>query len=237
MEDVEFVRRRLVWTRCGVAAELGTSRAAGGVTDGSGAEREELAVGDSLLRRVCRRRGWRVCMTVDAGDCEPCVADPLGTLQRPDQRYWRDGCAPHASSLRLFVVDSQSLRMSSNRIFHRAMSLAVHELRTPITVASGYLRMLLREQAGPLTDAAQMFEEADRSCARIGALISEMSELGKLEARAGDGPVTFDFAALAAELAKDMHEGEDRGLGFRSAAPHPSMWRAIGRGSRPRSGR
>ena len=82
--------------------------------------------------------------------------------------------------------------------FPRALSLAVHELRTPITVASGYLRMLLREQAGPLTDRQrQMLEEADRSCARIGALISEMSELGKLEAgELSISGVTFDLAAL-----------------------------------------
>ena len=75
-------------------------------------------------------------------------------------------------------------RMPSDRsVFPRALSLAVHELRTPITVASGYLRMLLREQAGPISDKQRkMLEETERSCGRIGALISEMSELGKLEA-------------------------------------------------------
>jgi signal transduction histidine kinase len=103
---------------------------------------------------------------------------------------------------------------SELNIFPRAFSLAVHELRTPITVAAGYLRMLLREQAGPLTDKQRkMLEEADRSCARIGALISEMSELGKLEAgdlRASGGP--FDLSALLIELANDMHEGRDRGI-------------------------
>jgi two-component system sensor histidine kinase BaeS len=58
-----------------------------------------------------------------------------------------------------------------------------------------------------------MLEEADRSCARIGALISEMSELGKLEAGELSIPgVTFDLAATAAELASNMHEGDDRGI-------------------------
>lgn len=98
--------------------------------------------------------------------------------------------------------------------FPRALSLAVHELRTPITVASGYLRMLLREQAGPLTDKQrQMMEEIDRSCGRIGTLISEMSELGKLEAGELRIPnVTFDLASLAAELASNMQEGHERGI-------------------------
>jgi signal transduction histidine kinase len=107
--------------------------------------------------------------------------------------------------------------------FPRALSLAVHELRTPITVAAGYLRMLLREQAGALTDKQRkMLEEADRSCARIGALISEMSELGKLESgelRASGGP--FDLSALLIELANDMHLGDNRGISLdvRAAIP------------------
>src|SRR4051794_32339944 len=98
--------------------------------------------------------------------------------------------------------------------FPRVMSLAVHELRTPVTVVSGYLRMLLRDQAGPLNDKQRkMLEEAERSCSRIGALVSEMSELGKLES----GTLTltgpeFDIAALISEVASDMHEGEDRGI-------------------------
>jgi signal transduction histidine kinase len=98
--------------------------------------------------------------------------------------------------------------------FPRVMSLAVHELRTPVTVVAGYLRMLLRDQAGPLTDKQRkMLEEADRSCGRIGALVSEMSELGKLEG--GELKISgpeFDLSPLIAEVASGMHEGEDRGI-------------------------
>jgi len=96
----------------------------------------------------------------------------------------------------------------------RVMSLAVHELRTPVTVVSGYLRMLLREQGGPLTDKQRkMLEEAERSCARIAALVAEMSELGKLEA--GDLPLStqeFDLAPVLSDVASSMHEGGDRGI-------------------------
>jgi signal transduction histidine kinase len=103
---------------------------------------------------------------------------------------------------------------AEQKLFPRAMSLAVHELRTPVTVVAGYLRMLLREQGGPLTEKQRkMLEEAERSCNRIGALVAEMSELGKLEG--GDlafARQEFDFAALLAELASAMHEGEDRGV-------------------------
>src|SRR5687767_11218082 len=114
---------------------------------------------------------------------------------------------------------------SESNHFPRALSLAVHELRTPITVAAGYLRMLLREQAGPITDQQKkMLQEADKSCARIGALIAEMSELGKLE----DGQITvprvpFDLSALVVEVASAMHEGEDRGVRLETRVPGPLM--------------
>ena len=47
------------------------------------------------------------------------------------------------------------------------LSLAVHEFRTPVTVVAGYLRMLAKEQAGPLA-ARQLalILEAEESCAR-----------------------------------------------------------------------
>ena len=97
---------------------------------------------------------------------------------------------------------------------HRAMSLASHELRTPLSVVSGYLRMLLREQGGPLTEKQRkMLEEAERSCARMSMLLSEMSDLGKLES--GQLQIErrpIDLAALIVELASRMHEGRDRGV-------------------------
>lgn len=94
------------------------------------------------------------------------------------------------------------------------MSLAVHELRTPVTVVSGYLRMVLKEQAGPLNEKQRhMLEEAERSCARINTLVSEMSELGKLESKqitVASAPI--DLAALVSAVASNMHEGAERGI-------------------------
>lgn len=112
---------------------------------------------------------------------------------------------------------------SEHTAFPRALSLAVHELRTPITVTTGYLRMLLREQAGPINDRQRkMLEEAERSCGRINALISELSELGKLVAGELRPPaVTFNLAALVTEVASDMHEGDDRGIRIEVRATKP----------------
>jgi signal transduction histidine kinase len=110
-------------------------------------------------------------------------------------------------------------------VIPRVMSLAVHELRTPVTVVSGYLRMLLKEQGGPLSEKQRkMLEEADRSCGRIGALVAEMSEFGKLEA--GELPlvrVNFDMYALIQELASGMHEGDDRGVRVEARGDQPVM--------------
>jgi signal transduction histidine kinase len=94
------------------------------------------------------------------------------------------------------------------------MSLAVHELRTPVTVVCGYIRMVLKEHGGPLTDKQKkMLQEAERSCERISALVAEMSDLGKLESRElSVARQDVELCALVAELASNMHEGEDRGV-------------------------
>jgi signal transduction histidine kinase len=64
----------------------------------------------------------------------------------------------------------------------RLLSLAVHEFRTPITVAAGYLRMVLKERAGPISEQQRkLLEEAEKSCGRLSALVAEMSELSALE--------------------------------------------------------
>ena len=65
----------------------------------------------------------------------------------------------------------------------RLLSLSVHEFRTPITVVAGYIRMLLKDRAGPLSDQQRrLLEEAEKSCARLSSLVAEMSDLASLEA-------------------------------------------------------
>ncbi len=106
----------------------------------------------------------------------------------------------------------------------RLLSLAVHELRTPVTVVSGYIRMLLREQGGPLTEKQQrMLTEAERSCGRIAELVAELSEIGKLEGRTlAIAHQSFDLRTVVSEVAGDMHEGEDRGVRLAlEAGDHP----------------
>jgi K+-sensing histidine kinase KdpD len=82
----------------------------------------------------------------------------------------------------------------------KLMSLAVHELRTPVTVVAGYISMLLKDRAGPLSDQQRrLLEEASKSTARLSAVISEMSDLAKIEsgeALRGLKRTTIDLGAL-----------------------------------------
>jgi two-component system cell cycle sensor histidine kinase PleC len=98
--------------------------------------------------------------------------------------------------------------------FPLALSLAVHELRTPLSVALGYVRMLLREQAGPFSEKQKrMLEEVERACGRLGTLVEEMSDLRKVElGQLALARQPFDLAAVVAEVAGDMHEGHDRNV-------------------------
>lgn len=84
----------------------------------------------------------------------------------------------------------------------KLLSLAVHEFRTPVTVVSGYLRMLLRERAGPVSDSQRrLLEEAEKSCARLSALIGEMSDLGQLlDGRQSLSHAPADLRAMLTEI-------------------------------------
>ena len=98
--------------------------------------------------------------------------------------------------------------------FPLALSLVVHELRTPLSVALGYVRMLLREQAGPFSEKQKrMLEEVERACGRLGTLVDDISDLRKIElGQLALARQPFDLAAVVAEVAGDMHEGHDRNV-------------------------
>jgi signal transduction histidine kinase len=105
------------------------------------------------------------------------------------------------------------------------LALAVHEFRTPVTVVAGYLRMLAREQLGPLTDRQRgLVEEAERSCARLAALVSEMGDLSSLEAgSASIASDDVDLAALVDEVSSQVTEGLDRDVTVARVAEDPGL--------------
>jgi len=76
----------------------------------------------------------------------------------------------------------------------------------------GYLRMLQRDAAGELNDRQRkMIDEAEKSCARLVALIAELSDVSKLDSGAialARQPV--DLFALVSDVAEQVQEARDR---------------------------
>jgi signal transduction histidine kinase len=101
---------------------------------------------------------------------------------------------------------------SSNESYPPLLSFCVHELRTPASVVAGYLRMLQRDTETPLSDRQRkMIEEAEKSCARLVAIVSELSDVAKLDG----GQITVarqpvDAFMLVAQVADLVHEARDR---------------------------
>ncbi len=104
--------------------------------------------------------------------------------------------------------------MSDSRgpTYPELLSLAVHEFRTPASVVGGYLRMLQKDGDPPLSERQRrMVDEAEKSCARIVALVAELSDIGKIDAglvTLGRQPV--DLFPLVADVATHVHEAKDR---------------------------
>ena len=97
-------------------------------------------------------------------------------------------------------------------VLPKLLSLTAHEFRSPLSVVSGYIRLLLTDRAGALTDQQRrILEAAETSCARMSALLGEVSELARLEA--GTAPFnrsTVDVLRLLRELASELPPLPDR---------------------------
>lgn len=96
--------------------------------------------------------------------------------------------------------------------YPQLLSFAVHEVRTPASVVGGYLRMLQRDTDSHLSDRQRkMIDEAEKSCARLVAIVAELSDVAKLDAglvKLARQPT--DAFLLVAEVADLVHEAQDR---------------------------
>src|SRR5438445_2360244 len=101
---------------------------------------------------------------------------------------------------------------SSTENYPQLLSLAVHEFRTPASVVGGYLRMLQRDTDAPFSERhRKMIDEAEKSCARLVALIAELSDVGKLDSGAiALARQPLDLFALVADVAEHVQEAKDR---------------------------
>jgi two-component system sensor histidine kinase KdpD len=97
------------------------------------------------------------------------------------------------------------------------LTLVSHELRTPVTVIAGFLKLLLGEEVGPLTDEQRRFlEECQRSVRRLDAFVADLLEAhgGRRGPAEGTAPVDASLAAtvesVAAFLKPLLEEGGHR---------------------------
>lgn len=75
------------------------------------------------------------------------------------------------------------------------LSLVAHEVSSPASVVAGYIRFLLKGNAGDLSESQRkMLEEASRSCARILDLMRELKDLAAL--RSADATVELRPVAI-----------------------------------------
>ncbi len=72
--------------------------------------------------------------------------------------------------------------MNTEAELARLVSLVAHEIRTPLSVVSGYVKMLGSERQGPLNEAQRRsVAGADRACQQLMALAGDLSWLARIE--------------------------------------------------------
>src|SRR3954465_3199510 len=101
------------------------------------------------------------------------------------------------------------------------LSLAVHEFRTPASVVGGYLRMLQRDSDPPLSERQRrMIDEAEKSCARLVAIVAELSDIGKLDSGAIKlAQQKTDLFSLMQHVADLVQEAKDRDVHLKLSGP------------------
>jgi two-component system, OmpR family, phosphate regulon sensor histidine kinase PhoR len=112
--------------------------------------------------------------------------------------------APYGDGQLLLLVSDVSRQMRLEAVRRDFVANASHELRSPLTVISGYLETLAQDPALD-TDLQGPVAEMRRQAERMTGIIGDLLELSRLEESAEvDGGEPIDIAALAALMRKDV---------------------------------
>ncbi len=118
---------------------------------------------------------------------------------------------------------------ASDRAKSEFMSVASHEMRTPITSIKGYTDLLSRETVGPINEAQTEFLDTIRSNAdRIALLISDLSDIARIES----GRLRLELGRVdvpsiireAAESLRNQVEARDQALRIDVPDGLPAVW-------------
>ena len=111
---------------------------------------------------------------------------------------------PYSGTQRLMLVRDVSHQVALESMRRDFVANASHELRSPLTVMTGYLETLLQDEAlepalrGPLA-------EMQRQTQRMNGIVNDLLDLSRLDALSGEaGDDRVDVGGLAAMLRKDV---------------------------------
>jgi signal transduction histidine kinase len=94
----------------------------------------------------------------------------------------------------------------------RLLQLAGHELRSPLGAVAGYIRMVIKGQIGPVSEAQErILREAERSAGRLKNVLDEMSLLARIDR--GDEPfqpAKVELGRLIQDAIAELPEHADR---------------------------
>src|SRR5690606_31984403 len=126
---------------------------------------------------------------------------PRGTRPRVHLSFL---VVPYSGTQRLMLVRDVSHQVALESMRRDFVANASHELRSPLTVMTGYLETLLQDDAldpglrGPLA-------EMQRQTQRMNGIVNDLLDLSRLDALTGEaGDSRVEVAALAAMLRKDV---------------------------------
>ncbi|MEO6078600.1 MAG: phosphate regulon sensor histidine kinase PhoR [Steroidobacteraceae bacterium] len=111
---------------------------------------------------------------------------------------------PYSGTQRLMLVRDVSHQVALESMRQDFVANASHELRSPLTVVTGYLETLLQDEQidsglrGPL-------QEMQRQTQRMNGIVNDLLDLSRLEAMSGEAVgEPLDMAAVCALLYKDV---------------------------------
>jgi two-component system, OmpR family, phosphate regulon sensor histidine kinase PhoR len=156
---------------------------------------------DLGLRIINLIRDPALVRYLDAGDFgEPLV---IGRGDSP-RVHLSMQVVPYSGTQRLMLVRDVSRQVALESMRQDFVANASHELRSPLTVVTGYLETLLQDDQleaglrGPLT-------EMQRQTERMNRIVNDLLDLSRLEAGSDEASGDWvDMAAMCALLRKDV---------------------------------
>jgi two-component system phosphate regulon sensor histidine kinase PhoR len=135
---------------------------------------------------------------------EPHSSEPLVIVRGDPGVHLSIQAVPHGGEQRLILVRDISRQVALEAVRRDFVANASHELRSPLTVFTGYLEtLLLEDDLEPALRAP--LSEMQRQSQRMNSLVSDLLELSRLDAIAGEvegGRV--DVPAVTAQLCRDV---------------------------------